>query len=217
MITSCLPLQGPDAHDRTWQVRRSFPPVARDGLQREEETMFTKMSMTPWRERFGLRREERVEQHPLDVFYRDFDRLFENFWRGFDLPMAGQYEAPFGAMMPRMDVTEDEDRFRIAVELPGMDEKDVEVVLSDNVLTITGEKRVETKEAEKPYTYMERSYGSFRRSIPLGVEVVTDKIEATFDKGVLTIDLPKTAEAKKAFKKIPVRATGAVKKLEKAA
>jgi HSP20 family protein len=64
---------------------------------------------------------------------------------------------------------------------------------------------------------MERSYGSFRRSIPLDFEVVTDKIDATFDKGVLTIDLPKTAEAKKAYKKIPVRATGKVKKLEKAA
>ena len=64
---------------------------------------------------------------------------------------------------------------------------------------------------------MERSYGSFRRSIPLGFEVVTDKIEATFDKGVLTIDLPKTTDAKKAYKKIPVRATGTVKKLEKAA
>ena len=179
--------------------------------------MFTKMSMTPWRERFGLRHGERVEEHPMDVFYGDFQRLFENFWREFDLPMVGRYEAPVGAMMPRMDVTEDEDRFRLAVELPGMDEKDVEVVLNDDVLTIKGEKRAETKQTEKPYTYMERSYGSFRRSIPLGVEVVTDKIEATFDKGVLTIDLPKTAEAKKAFKKIPVRAAGAVKKLEKAA
>ena len=72
--------------------------------------MFTKMSVTPWRERFGLRQGERVQEHPLDVFYRDFDRLFENFWRGFDLPMLGRYEAPFGAMMPRMDVTENEDR-----------------------------------------------------------------------------------------------------------
>ena len=156
-------------------------------------------------------------QHPLDAFYRDFDRLFENLWRGFGLPMLGQYEVPSWATMPRMDVTEDEDRFHIAVELPGMDEKDVEVVLSDNVLTIKGEKKVETEETKKPYAYMERSYGSFRRSIPLDVEVVTDKIEASFDKGVLTIDLPKTAEAKKAFKKIPIRAAGTVKKLEKAA
>ncbi|MFI5387288.1 MAG: Hsp20/alpha crystallin family protein [Fimbriimonadales bacterium] len=173
--------------------------------------------MTPWCKPLALRQGERVEEHPVDVFYRDFDRLFENFWRGFDLPMLGRYEAPLGAMMPRMDVTEDEDRFRIAVELPGMDEKDVEVVLSDNVLTIRGEKRAGTEETQKPYTYIERSYGSFRRSIPLGVEVLTDKIEATFDKGVLTIVLPKTAEAKKAFKKIPIRAAGTVKKLEKAA
>jgi HSP20 family protein len=175
------------------------------------------MSLTPWRERFGLRHGEREREHPLDVFHRDFNHLFENLARGFDLPMFGRYETPFGAMTPTMDVTEDEDRFHVAVELPGMDEKDVEVVLSDNVLTIKGEKRVETEETEKPYAYMERSYGSFRRSIPLDFEVVTDKIDATFDKGVLTIDLPKTAEAKKAYKKIPVRATGKVKKLEKAA
>jgi HSP20 family protein len=98
-----------------------------------------------------------------------------------------------------------------------MDEKDVEVVLSDNVLTIKGEKKMETEETEKPYAHMERSYGSFRRNIPLDFEVVTDKIDATFDKGVLTIELPKTAEANKAYKKIPVRATGKVKEMEKAA
>jgi HSP20 family protein len=180
--------------------------------------MFTKMmSVTPWRERFGLRHGERVQEHPLDAFYRDFDRLFDNLWRDFDLPMLGRYEAPYGVTMPRMDVTEDADRFHVVVELPGMDEKDVEVVLSDKVLTVKGEKKVKVEETEKPYAYVERSYGSFRRSIPLDVEVVTDKIEATFDKGVLTIDLPKTAEAKKAFKKIPIRAAGTVKKLEKAA
>ena len=174
--------------------------------------MFTKMSVTPWRERFGHGERE----HPLDVFRRDIDRLFENLHRGFELPVLGWYEATFG-VMPRMDVIDDENRYRITVEVPGMDEKDVEVVLSDNVLTIKGEKKVETEETEKPHTYMERSYGSFRRSIPLDVEVVTDKIEAIFDKGVLTIDLPKTAEAKKAFKKIPVRSAGMAKKLEKAA
>lgn len=179
--------------------------------------MFSKMSLTPWRERFGLRHGEREQEHPLDVFYRDFNQLFGNLWRDYELPMLGRYEMPFGAMTPVMDVTEDEDRFHIAVELPGMDEKDVEIVLSDNVLTIKGEKMMESKEAEKPRAYMERSYGSFRRSIPLGVEIATDKIEATFDKGVLTIHLPKTAEAKKAYKKIPIRAAGTVKKLEKAA
>jgi len=179
--------------------------------------MLRKTSLAPWRGLLGLRQGERGEEHPLDVFHRQFDHLFENLWRGFDLPMFGRYEAPFGAMMPRMDVVEDENRFRIAVELPGMDEKDVEVVLSDNVLTIKGEKKVETEETEKPYAYMERSYGSFRRSIPLDVEILTDKVEATFDKGVLTIDLPKSAEAKKTYKKVPIHTTGKVKKLEKAA
>jgi HSP20 family protein len=179
--------------------------------------MLSKMSLVPWRGRLGLRHGAREEEHPLDVFHRDFDRLFENLWRGFELPMLGRHEMSFGTVMPRMNVTEDEDRIHVAVELPGMDEKDVEIVLSDNVLTIKGEKKVETEETEKPYAYMERSYGSFRRSIPLDVEIVTDKVEATFEKGVLTIDLPKTAEAKKPHKKIPIRAAGKVKKLEKAA
>ena len=179
--------------------------------------MFSKMSLVPWRGRLGLRHGEREEEHPLDVFHREFDRLFEDLLGGFELPKLSRYEAPFEGMMPTMDVTETEDRFRVMVELPGMDEKDVEVVLSGNVLTIKGEKKVEKEETEKQYAYRERRYGTFRRSIPLDFDVVTDKIEATFDKGVLTIDLPKTAEAKKAYKKIPIHAAGKVKKLEKAA
>jgi HSP20 family protein len=167
--------------------------------------MFMKTSLVPWRGGFGLRHGAREETHPVDVFHREFDRLFDEFWRGFDLPMLGGYEMPYGAMTPRMDVTEDEDHFLVLMELPGM------------VLTIKGEKKVETEETGKPHTYMERSYGSFRRSIPLDLEVVTDKVEATFDKGVLTITLPKTAEAKKTYKKIPIHVSGKVKKLEKKA
>lgn len=181
--------------------------------------MLNKMSLAPWRGRFGLRHAEPERENPLAVFHREFDDLFEDLWRGFDLPMSvlGGYEAPFRAMTPRMDMTEDDDRIRIAVELPGMDEKDVEVTLRDNVLIITGEKKLETEETEKAYAHLERSYGRFRRSIPLDVEVMADRVEATFDKGVLSIDLPKAAEAKTPHKKIPIRAAGKVKKLEKAA
>ncbi|MDH3914033.1 MAG: Hsp20/alpha crystallin family protein, partial [Rhodospirillales bacterium] len=75
----------------------------------------------------------------------------------------------------------------------------------------------EKEEAEKGYAYKERSFGSFRRSIPLHAEVVTDKVEATFEKGVLTVMLPKTPEAKKAYKKIPVHVSGKAKKLKTAA
>ena len=179
--------------------------------------MLSKMSLVPWRGRLGLRHGQRELEHPLDAFHREFDRVFEDLWRGFDLPMVGRYGGPAGGIMPRMDVTEDENRIRVAVELPGMDEEDVEIALVDNVLTIKGEKKVETEETEKPYAYMERSYGSFRRSIPLDVEVVADKVEATLENGVLTIDLPKTAEAKKPYKKIPIRTVGKVKKVAKAA
>jgi HSP20 family protein len=176
-----------------------------------------KKSLVPWPRRFGLWRGEREEEHPLEAFHREFDHLFEDFWRGFDLPILGHYEPRVGAMTLKMDVREEEDRFLVSVELPGMDEKDVEVVLSDNVLTLKGEKKAEKEEAGKGYAYKERSYGSFRRSIPLHAEVVADKVEASFDKGVLTVELPKTPEAKKAHKKIPIHVSGKVKKLEKAA
>lgn len=179
--------------------------------------MFSKMSLVPWRGRLGLRHGEREEEHPLDVFHREFDRLFEDVLGGFETPRLGGYAAPLEVVLPTMDVTENADRFRVMVELPGMDEKDVEVVLSGNVLTVKGEKKVEKEETEKQYAYRERHYGAFRRTIPLDFDVVTDKIEATFEKGVLTIDLPKTAEAKKAYKKIPIHGVGKVKKLAKAA
>ena len=179
--------------------------------------MLSKMNLVPWRSRLGLWHGERASEHPLDVFHRDFDRVFENLWRGFELPMVSRTDLPWKGTMPRMDVTEDEDRIRVAVELPGMDEDDIEIMLGDNVLTIKGEKKVETEESERPYAYMERSYGSFRRSIPLDVEVLTDKVDARLENGVLFIDLPKTAEAKKPYKKIPIRASGKVKKMPKAA
>jgi HSP20 family protein len=176
-----------------------------------------KSSLVPWRRSFGLSRGEHGEEHPMDAFHREVDRLFEDFWRGFELPMLGRLERPVAGMTPRMDLTEDEERIRVMVELPGMDDKDIEVVLSDNVLTIKGEKKADVEETEKGYAYKERSYGSFRRSIPLHAEVVTDKVEATFEKGLLTVMLPKTPEAKKAYKKIPVTGTGKVKKLKTAA
>ena len=176
-----------------------------------------KTSLAPWRRPFGLLRGEHGDEHPMEAFHRDVDRLFEDSWRGFELPMLGRLERPMAGMTPRMDLTEDEERIHVSVELPGMDDKDVEVVLSDDVLTIKGEKKAEKEEAEKGYAYKERTYGSFRRSIPLHAEVVTDKVEATFEKGVLTVVLPKTPEAKKAYKKIPVTVSGKVKKLKTAA
>ena len=117
----------------------------------------------------------------------------------------------------KFDVAETDNAIEISAELPGIEEKDVEVTFSDGVVTIKGEKKAEKEETEKGHVYRERTYGSFQRSIPLHGEVVTDKVEASFDKGVLTVELPKTPEAKKAHKKIPIHVSGKVKKLEKEA
>jgi len=116
-----------------------------------------------------------------------------------------QMERAFGAM-PAVDVTEIDGGFEVTAELPGMDEKNVEVKLANHTLTIKGEKRDEQEETKKDYYMRERSFGSFQRSftVPDGVDM--DKIEAIFKKGVLTVTLPKTAEAKKTEKKITIKA-----------
>jgi HSP20 family protein len=104
-----------------------------------------------------------------------------------------------------VDITENEKEIKLSAELPGMDEKDIDVSLQNNTLTIKGEKKEEKEDKGKDCYKMERSYGSFSRSIPVPVEVETDKVEAKFNKGVLSITLPKTAKAVAETKKIAVK------------
>lgn len=142
---------------------------------------------------------------PFESLRREIDHLFEDFGGDFWRAPFRQVERAFGAM-PAVDVTETDGGYEITAELPSLDEKNIEVKLANNTLTIKGEKRDEKEETKKDYYMRERSFGSFQRSftVPEGVE--TDKIEANFKKGVLTVTLPKTAEAKKAEKKITVKA-----------
>lgn len=161
----------------------------------------TATAMGPWR--------------PFENLRREIDRLFDDFggsmWRSplgrsfFDVQPFWQREAAWAAA-PAVDVAETDKAYEITAELPGMDEKNVEVKFSDGVLTIKGEKREEKEEKQKDYYLSERSYGSFQRSFQVPDGVVADKIEATFKKGVLTVTLPKSAEAQKAAKKIEVKA-----------
>jgi HSP20 family protein len=160
--------------------------------------------LIPSRRRSSLMEDKPGRWDPLEAFHRDVDRLFEDFWRGSNWPSAFRSEPMFEALSPRMDVSEDDEEIRVTAELPGLDEGDIEVVLSDKWLTIKGEKKAEKEETEKGYKYRERSYGSFHRVIPLEVEVIADKVDANFEKGVLTVKLPKTPEAQRKVKKIPV-------------
>ena len=108
--------------------------------------------------------------------------------------------------MPAVDVTDSEKAYQITAELPGMDEKSIEVKVTDGYLTIKGEKKEEKEEKEKDYYLRERHFGSFERSFNVPESVDLSKIEATFKKGVLTVALPKKAEAQKPEKKIEVKA-----------
>jgi len=150
---------------------------------------------------------------PFESLQREIDRLFDDYNRDF-------WFAPFfrpsfdvepffrGAdfrAAPVVDVAEKEKEYEITAELPGMDENNIEVKLSNGALTIRGEKKEEKEEKEKDYYLSERRYGSFERSFQLPEGIDADKIEAQFAKGVLKVTLPKTAEAQKSVKKIAVK------------
>ena len=138
------------------------------------------------------------------------DRLFDDFTGGFrrgplfDPSALRRAESTF-AGMPAVDVAETDQAYEITAELPGMEEKNIEVRLANGVLSIKGEKQEEKEEKDKNYYRRERSFGSFERSFQVPDNVDADKIEASFKNGVLSVTLPKTAEAQKEAKKIDVK------------
>ncbi|TVQ59524.1 MAG: Hsp20/alpha crystallin family protein [Rhodobacteraceae bacterium] len=159
------------------------------------------------RDRFRLATDE-GEEGPLVALQRDVNRAFDDFWRRVERPFAHGFG--FGAAGPRIDVSETEEALTVSAELPGMDEGDVAVDLADTVLTLRGEKRREAERGEGSARIVERSYGAFHRAIPLPPGIDAEKAEARFGKGVLTVTLPKTAEARARTRRIEVkRALGA--------
>jgi HSP20 family protein len=142
-------------------------------------------------------------------FRGEMDRLFDRFGfpslrRMFDIEPSWRSASPFNFSAPAIDMSEDEKVYKISAELPGIDAKDIDVSVSGDTLVLRGEKRQEKEEKDKNYHFSERAYGSFQRSFQLPSTVDRDKVAADFSKGVLTITLPKTAEAQKPQKKIEV-------------
>jgi HSP20 family protein len=130
----------------------------------------------------------------------EIDRLFDDFARGLALPVPGgglrmseplRRLAPEPTMPVRVNVSESDNAYEIEAELPGVDEKDVDVTVSDGILTISGEIKEAKEEKRKDYRIVERAYGAFRRSFALPENVEEDKIEAKFSKGILRVTLPK--------------------------
>ncbi|MFM2129911.1 MAG: hypothetical protein RL477_1457 [Pseudomonadota bacterium] len=137
---------------------------------------------------------------PFHALRDRIDSLFDDFGRGFfGRPLAhfghGDLTARFPFNEPSVNVAETDKAYEITAELPGVDEKNIEVQVADGVLTLRGEKREEKEEKDekKNYHLVERSYGSFQRSFALPENVAEDRITAEYDKGVLRITVPKTA------------------------
>lgn len=156
-----------------------------------------KDKLIPWRKREESLGMERAE-HPFDMLHREINDLFDGYYRGF-----GGLGRRF-ATAPGFEVSETDDEIRIKAELPGMDENDIEVSLDENVLTIHAERKDEHEEKKRSYQVSEMSYGRFQRSVPLQAAVDREKAKAKFKRGVLTLTLPKTDQAKAERKSIPI-------------
>lgn len=165
--------------------------------------------MIPWRKgRQNVAVRGGDSDFPLTALQRRMNRMFDDFFGDFsDLP-AGPLSAltrHTGAFVPRMDVSETDKDITITAELAGMDEKDVEVTMTDDVLTIKGEKKTEHEEKDQRRFVSERSYGTFSRSIVVPDNVETDSIDASFKKGILTVKLNKIPVEEPKAKKIEIK------------
>ena len=151
------------------------------------------MALIPWRRRTGTE---------LVSLQERINRMFEDFFRGFPLAPWTEQQLEWA---PPLDVGETDEAIQVTAELPGVDPKEVDISLTDDVLTIHGEKKAEKEERKRDYHRIERSYGSFTRTVRLPASVDPEKVEATFKEGVLTISLSKKEEAKPRRVKVDIK------------
>ena len=156
--------------------------------------------LIPWRTRSGFGADA---DFPLTNLRQEMDRLFEDFatWNG---PSRLAESATF---LPPVNVSENPETLRVTAELPGIDAKDVTVRLENGSLVISGKKESEKEEKGRDWYRRERSCGEFRRAIPLPVEIDPNKVLATFSKGVLSVEIPKTREAASKSRVIEVKSS----------
>lgn len=147
----------------------------------------------------------REERNPFLALHREMNRVFDDVFRSFDprLPSAYAGFPGFGAGWPNVEISDREKEIKVTAELPGLEEKDVEISLSEDVLTLKGEKKAATEDKENQFS--ECFYGRFERRIPLGYEIDESKVNATFRNGVLTVTLPKTEQGQTKAKRITIK------------
>src|SRR5215218_1225440 len=158
---------------------------------------------------FGGVGERGAGSDPFLSLHREMNRLFDDVLRGtFGVPSREGQGGQGGTLMPHIDVSETEKELKICAELPGVTENDVEVTLNNDVLTIRGEKKVERTSEQENYHFVERSYGTFQRSLRVPYPVEPDQVQARFEHGVLTVTLPKSEQHQRS-RRIQVQAGGA--------
>jgi HSP20 family protein len=148
-----------------------------------------------------MKREE--DRNPLSKLQHDMNRLFDRFFDDFRLPSFADRDL---ATFPRIDVKETKKEVLVSAELPGMEANDIDISVSDNMLSLRGEKKQERKHEGENYYHMECSYGSFNRSIPLPSEVESENVNAEFKNGILKVTMNKKPENKQKAKKIEIKA-----------
>ncbi len=148
-----------------------------------------------------VRREDLM--NPFYTLQKEINRIFDEFFA--EVAPSRFFGNGHDSFMPSVDIKEKGNEFIVTAELPGMDAEDVDISISEDVLTLRGEKKEEREEKEGNYYRRECAYGSFHRDIPLPAEVDPDKAQAEFKRGVLTIRLPKKPEAQRKAKKIQVK------------
>lgn len=157
-------------------------------------------SIIPWKKEERSLARGRGDGDPFAQLQRRMNSVFEDFFgRSSSSDLWGD---DAGEFLPRVDVSETGKEVRITADLPGLDEKDVEVTVTNNMLTIKGEKKVEKEEEEGDYYHSERSYGYFDRTIALPQGIDADNAKAKFKKGVLKVTIPKKPEAQSSRRKI---------------
>jgi HSP20 family protein len=152
--------------------------------------------LIPWKKRSELPQQRNDD--PFDLLHREINELFDGYYGGlgrFGRPLIGS---------KGFELSETDDEIQLKIEMPGIDEKDIEVTLDEGILTVRGERREERQDKKRNYRISEMSYGHFSRSIPLQAEVDRNKVKAVFKRGVLALTLPKTEQTKAGRRRIPI-------------
>ena len=176
-------------------------PVATAAPVKMEATM-NLGSLIPWRDksRVDVPRDDLYD--PFVQFRREVDRMFDDFFGAERMQAWNGWET----VSPRIDLTDSNEELVVSAEIPGLDEKDFELTLAGDLLTIKGEKKVDHEERNGNRQYVERRYGSFSRSVRLPFEAADQNVEAKYDKGVLMIRVPKPSEIQQRIRRIEVKA-----------